>query len=230
MKEVRLTHGGLSRLGSNPDFELKTDNQKDTINCSRSMISFISPVIHKLLIDPTINELRLLTANSSRCSGNLRALLDGNTASAADGLAHIIYSIVAELGNEELSYCIGEDLTLENVIIILEKRHLRSVNIASHLYELSKEKIDLLDISVIESINISEFLVIESEKSLLEYIKSLINIRDDYRSLLCQFHLEYLEANDISYIIDSIDVDNIGSFLPRIFDRLIFPFSKFEIN
>lgn len=114
VKEVTLTHEGLSRLSCHKNFELKTDSQEETIVCSKSQISFISPVISKLLlVDPTINEFTLHTKKSSTCAKYLRILLNGSSLSVKDELVDTFVGIVCELGNEELLSCINGKLNID---------------------------------------------------------------------------------------------------------------------
>lgn len=231
-KELCLTHEGLSRLGASPDFELKTDVLENTIKCSKSQISFISPIISNLLLnDPTINEFTLKTPNSSRCSDILRSLLNGSSVTITENLKYTFLSISIELGNEELLPDIHDDLTLDNVFENIQIKYLKSVNIkkeiefiASHFNEFKTKDFMNLDISIINDILSSKSLVVASKHYLLNILIDLISEKgNDYRILLSNLKLEYLDVNDIDTFIRLIDEDDIGYFLPCIYRRLLCP-------
>lgn len=233
--KVGLTHGGLSRLGYNKDFKLDMGDTEEVILCSKSQISFLSPTISKLLItDPTINEFALMTPNSSQCSDILRSLLSGSSVYINQNMKETFYSIMLELGNEEVLQNIEEELTLENVLEIVQIKYLKSMNIereisfiASHFIELKKEEMSLLDATIIDSILGCESLVVESEHSLFDFIKDLISVYGtEYQFLLCHLRLEYLETKELAYVSSLINDDNIGCFLPRLLDRLILPLNE----
>lgn len=229
-KTARLTHEGLSRLGINQDFDLKTDSKYDTIKCSRSQISFISPVVSKLfLIDPTIKEFTLKTKDSSKCCEIIESLLNGSEVKIPHALQITFQSISIELGNEELLTCVQDHLTNENVIDYLLIRSNMSFNteseieyIASHFYEFKPKVISSLSLSIIDSILSSPSLVIESEHRLFEFINDLISKHgDEYRLLFSYLHLEYLNRDEISIFIESIDLNNIVHYLPCIYRHLL---------
>lgn len=237
-KEVNLTHKGLSRLGIDLDFELKTDNMKSAIKCSKSQISFISPIISKLLqSDPTINEFRFKTKNSSKCSEIIQTMLNGSSISITEDVSEIFYSIALELGNQEILTLVEEKITKENVTEMARIKYNLSLDIeketefiASHFYEIPPNKISSLDISLIDSILGSKSLIIKSEHRLFGFINGLISTHgEDYQYLLSHLHFEYLEAEDVSMIISFIDENNIGCFLPSIFRRLIYPLAYFPV-
>lgn len=228
--KVSLTHEGLSRLGIDQDFELVTDGEESTVKCSRSQISFISPVISKLfMIDPTIKEFKLTTEHSYECAEIIRSLLNGNSPTITRDLTETFYLIMLELGNEEILPNIEEDLSTINVIEILHAKHLKSMNIereiefiASHFYLFKQKDISPLDISTIDNILSSKSLVVMDEKTLFNFIFDLIREHDcEYRFLYSHLHLEYLNIEDVTIIIDSINEDNVGHFLQCIFRRLL---------
>lgn len=230
-----LTHEGLSRLGFYQDFVLRTDNANSPIKCSKSQISFISPVVSKLLLnDPTINEFSLKAANSSKCTEIIQSLLNGNSIIVPYDLICTFSTIVLELGNEELFSAIEEDLTLENALEIICTKHMKSFSvereiefIASHFSDLKNEEISYLDISIIDSILGSKSLIIESEHSLFEFISNLVRERgNENRFLLSHLHLEFLDVEDITSFIELISEEDIGIFLPCIYRRLRCPLLK----
>lgn len=230
--EVCLSHKGLSRLAYDSDFELVIDSE--SIKCSKPQISFISPVVTKMLrCDRTVREFRLKTAGSSSCAGIMRDLLCGSIATVSEDKKETFISIIRELRNEELASMTlkAEEFSLRNAINIVKIKHGMSIDfedeiefISSHFYEFEESKFSNLDISIIECILMSDSLVVNSERDLLDFIRSLISSRGaDFRSLLCHLHLEYLDPESISFVIYNIDGDNIGLFLPCIFRRLICP-------
>lgn len=228
--EVSLTHDGLSRLGFDQDFQLKTDNAKDTIRCSKSQISFISPNISKLILnDPTTSEFTLTTKNSSKCSEILRSLLNGSTIKVKNDIISIFYSIMLELGNEEVLPNIEEELTIDNAIEIIQTKNIRLMDvwkeirfIASHFIEMKQDEISLLDLSLIDNILSSDSLVVESEHDLFNFIYELISSHgDDYQILLYSLRLEFLEKEDISIFMSYINEDNVGSFIPAFYNYFI---------
>lgn len=231
MKEVILTHEGLSRLSSTRDFVLKTDDARVDIECSRSQISFVSPIVAKMLAnDPTVDRFALKTKKSSRCSELMSSLLSGKRVTVTGDMISIFYSIALELGNEELFASIEEDLSLSNALDIVQTKYVNSLNIeqeiefiASHFCELQNE-IHNVDITIIESILESEHLVVKSEHDLFLFICDLISSNgDQYRILLSHLHLEYLDVEDVSFVLSFIDDNNIGSFLQSICHRLLCP-------
>lgn len=237
IKEIILTHEGLSRLGLDNDFELRTDRK--SVGCNKSQIRFISPLISNLLLsDPTIESFQLETPESSKCSEILRNLLNGSKISITEDQSRIFRAISLELGNDELFSLINDDISIKNAIEINQIKYNLSLNsekeiefVASHFYEISPKDISSLDISVIESILSSESLVISSERELFEFIKDLVTERgDEFRFLLSYLHLEYLDVDDILYVIESIDEDNTKYFLPCMFRRLICPLANYQIQ
>lgn len=233
-KVISLTHEGLSRLGFNKDFELKTDDPEDTIKCSKSQISFISPVISKLLhSDPTINEFTLNTPGSSKCSEKIRSLLNGSTIAISKEMMKIFYSISFEFGNENIISCVEEDLTCENIFEILQIKLKFSLNIereidfiASNFCYFESSKISSLPVSIISSILSSDSLVVKSEHDLFEFICGLISQHEENQFLLAYLHIEFLDAADVSIFIEYINENNIGTLLPCIFRRLLCPITN----
>lgn len=234
MTRMSLTHEGLSRLGSIKDFELITDCL--TIRCSRSQIAFVSPTIHKMLLaDSTINEFKLKAPQSSRCAELLRSLLDGSSILVPHELAKTFYSIMLDLGNEEVIPKIDDNLTVENVFDTLQIKGSRSLSIereikfiASHFYE-TQSSCSLLDIDQINSILSSDSLVVKSEHDLFKFICDFISSHGDQcRFLLSHLHLEYLKPEDISFILNSIEFDDFAIFLPSISRRLLCPLATFH--
>lgn len=229
-KEVCLTHRGLSLLGFSQDFELKTDIPEDVIKCNRSQISFISPLVSKLLMsDSSISEFTLKTANSSKCSSILRSLLNGNSTTVKKDLIDTFRNISAELGNEELMDCVEDDITLQNVINITKIKHMKCLDIekeiefiANNFSNFNVTDFSTLDVSIIDSVLSSDHLVVENEHRLFEFIRGLISeYGEEYSSLLSHLILEYLDKSDISIFIQYIDESNIWSILPCIYRRLL---------
>lgn len=230
-KTITLSHQGLSRLGREKDFELKTNNKEDVIKCSRSQIAFFSPIIANLLLyDPTMSEFSLETEDSSTCSEIMRSLLNGDPAIVKDEQLITFYTICAELGNDELLTFPGEYLTLENAIEIADIKYKRSESfdkeaefIASHFNQFDEETISSLDVDIIDCVLSCKSLVIKSEHSMFTFICDLIKSRgDEYKCLLAHLAIEYLDDYDISKFIDFIDDDCVGCLLPCIYRRLVF--------
>lgn len=181
-------------------------------------------------------EFALRTPGSSSCAGIMRDLLRGLKATVSEDKRATFISIIGELGNEELASSIldGEELTLQNSIEIVSIKQRISVDfedetrfISSHFYEFEESLLSNLDISIIDSILMSDSLVVNSEHDLLDFVRGLIASRGaDFRSLLCHLHLQYLDPEDISFIINQIDENSIGLFLPSIFMRLLCPITS----
>lgn len=243
-KTVCLTHEGLSRLCKDfpydSNFEIKTDNMQITIKCNKIQISFISPIIYKIILnDPTINKFQLKTENSSKCAEFLHSMIKGATVTIPDELVDIFRSIALELGNEEIYSCVSDDLTLDNVLEIVKARKNYSFKtekevdyISSHFYEIDQKDISSFDILTLDNILSSKDLVITSEHDLFEFIIRLLSEHeeeDEYRLLLRHLHIEYLSVEDMSLFIKLIDENNIGSFLPCIYRRLLCKLAKFDI-
>lgn len=231
-KLVSLTHQGLSRLGVDPYFELKTDSEQSTIKCSRGQISFISPVISKLLInDPTVSEFKLMTNNSSKLCEILRSLLNGKPVTIKEDQISTFLSISLELGNEELLSFVDNKLTLNNVTEIVKIKYNVSLNIereiefiASHFHEFNQSKLSNLNLSIIDNILGSKSLSINNEHDILMFICDLVSTHgEEYRVLLGHLHIEYLEVNDIEIVVELIDDSNIGSLLSSVCKRLLCP-------
>lgn len=234
MKKVVLTHEGIRRIGYFQDFILRTDNSCDQIKCSKSQISFISPVIHNLLLsDITLSEFKLKTHLSSKCSELIRSLLNGSTVLVPPELVKTFDSIMFELGNEEVFRNINEELTIENVIEVLQTKNIKSLNIdreiefiASNFHKIHAS-CSYLDVSIIDCILSSKSLVVNSEHDLFTFICDLMSLHGDkYRFLLSHLHLEYLVPEDISFVMSYISEDNIGLFLPSIYRCIMCPFDK----
>lgn len=186
-KEVCLTTMGLSRLGYPSGFLLKTDSAHDPIRCSRGQISFISPLISRLLqSDTTINEFELRTKNSSICGGILRSLMNGSSVVLTGDMSRTLYFISLELGNEELLSFVEEEITIDNVIYHFRIQEQMLVNseselefIASHFDELLTEEISTLEASEIDPVLSKNSLVISNEHKLFKLIQYLITNRKD---------------------------------------------------
>lgn len=120
-REISLTHEGLSRLGFVKDFVIHANSPENNIFCSRSQILFISPIISKLrYLDPTVDEFKLETKNSSKCSSIFQSLLDGDSIKVTKDLIGIFNSIAVELGSVELLHFIEDDLKVNNIFEIVE--------------------------------------------------------------------------------------------------------------
>lgn len=145
---------------------------------------------------------------------------------------------------------VEDELTLENVVEYIEMKSRHNIGtekeiifLASHFYEMDKEKISSLDVSIINLILKSKSLVVESEHSLFEFIHHLIleHKEDDieYRLLLSHLHLKYLKVEDIEaffYIVDMetfirlIDITSTKAFLECIYHRCHCPVAEYEIS
>lgn len=200
-----------------------TDNKDDIIKCSRSQISFISPVISKILkSDPTVNRFRFKTPGSSNCSGFLRSLMKGEPITVKYDMVKTFRLISLEMENEEVFSFVEENLTTDNVFDIVKYKHKKSFNIeneikfiASNFFRFDPKIMSNLDFSIIYIVLSSESLVVLSEHKLFDLICDLItSCGYEYLILLPHLHLEYLNLEGIDRFFKLIEDSDAKCFLP----------------
>jgi small GTP-binding protein len=222
-QEITLSSSGLSRVNFLEQDSFRFIVGQHECLCSRFQAAFISPRISDLLqCDVTVNVFVLEGVEDNESNIELlRSFLEGRVVTVTHANYSIIHEIASQLGNDELNRIIfdsqdsGDDLNESNAISrltvkLIDRRPFEEEVrfIASHLCEI--DSVGSLSIEQLELILQSEFLQIESEEWLLNFI---YDRGSDYRSLLRFVQCEFLGCESMAKYIELIDVECLNSMI-----------------
>lgn len=234
---MNLSHKGVSRLNDTRDFSLIIGDR--TIECSRSQIRFLSPKIaHILNSDPTFDKFKISVPECSCLIDVLENILAGLPIEVPRSKIDVFDRIISELGNDELLSVQYIEVNSSNVFDVIREKsqHFFDISrdvrfIASHFFELPRDHLMSLEISVLASVLESEELVLKSENDLFELIIDFGNsLNEDISCLLSCLHLEYLSSSHMSQFVDLVTNDNFGILWPCIRSRLVVPIDHSSVE
>lgn len=234
---MNLSHKGVSRLDDTRDFSLIIGDR--TVECSRSQIRFLSPKIaHILNSDPTFDKFKISVPECLCLIDVLENILAGLPIEVPRSKIDVFDRIISELGNDELLSVQYIEVNSSNVFDVIREKsqHFFDISkdvrfIASHFFELPRDHLMSLEISVLASVLESEELVLKSENDLFELIIDFGDSKnEDISCLLSCLHLEYLSSSHISQFVDLVTNDNFGILWPCMRSHLVVPINHSSVE
>ena len=236
MKSFALSSRGLysaTRMCADLDFTFHVG--KHSYNVNRFFAGFLSPIISQMsLTDPFISSFNIDIDDSFYQFNNIIDLQNGEPITFSD--YEYLILIGSKLGNDEIiDYGMSlknqeEPLSIENVIERLKTKVLYNLDkteevnfIASNFCNMDQATMKTIEINTLEMIISSPFLRIDNEKSLFDFIESLIlEHGQQYKQLLNCVHSENLNKEGMKRFLSLLEPKDInGPLWTSLCNRLL---------
>ena len=199
------------------DFEFIFCNNK-SLRIPSFLAESLSPVVSQLrLNDPTISSFEINMMVSDKTINKIIEFVHGNSIKIKNVMDNEFIQVLIELKNRTIFQSFSFALTVDNVAEQLFFKKKLSLDIhkeirfaAEHFEEIKNKNFTLDDWVLILS---SKYLKLNSEKSLLDFIRSKMTENHNYFILLKFLHHEFLDQKDILVfvsLIDTLETDQIG--------------------
>ena len=208
-----------------------------SIRMNKIFADFFSPLVSKIhQADPTVDSIdftnKIETRNiSEETFSLLKEISGGSFVEFCEEQRIELRMISIVLQNEELFSLLSEDKEstdekkkveeyLKYLKIFGEISEFDNIlhctdilrQISSHFYDIDKDELKTLGVGTVYSIISSDFLVVESEDSLFEFIEEIINdnkemSEEDKISFYEELEIRSLSENKFNEVIDGIDIE-----------------------